>query len=77
LDKPKLYPTKSHVAELTALPDWIHYNTKNDFYYVRLLPLKCNNCDHEWYPKIKCGGVLLIPGTCPVCRTKAWRTIRS
>jgi len=63
---------------LTPLPDWIIPNTENDDHHIRfsLKPLYCTNCKHTWYPKIKIDGTILVPGTCPVCRTKAWRKIR-
>ena len=66
--------------ELIPLPKWIMLTGKQGHlkYSVpmKLIPLKCANCLTEWYPRIERSGEIIIPGTCPHCRTKAWRKKR-
>lgn len=69
--------------KLTPLPDWIqvvvHSKTWKLVKYKAsklLKPLCCTNCKYKWFPRIKNDGTIIIPGTCPSCRTKAWRKIR-
>lgn len=67
-------------SDLIPLPKWIIITGKvGHLTYsvpMKLMPLKCTNCNVEWYPRIKRDGEIIIPGTCPYCRTKAWRKKR-
>ena len=64
-------------VELTPLPKWIQ-GSESKGYYVTLEPLICTNCGTEWFPRIKGGKEIVMPGTCPnnKCRTAAYRKIR-
>ena len=61
---------------LTRLPDWIKRIGKKFFVLKTMEPLKCSNCGVTWYPRIMRTGEIILPGTCPDCRTKAYRKKR-
>jgi len=62
--------------ELVSLPDWIKKWGKKFFAIKTMKPLRCSGCGVEWYPRILRSGEIIIPGTCPNCRTAAWRKKR-
>jgi len=62
--------------ELVSLPGWIIKYGKKFYVLKTMLPLRCENCLVEWYPRIERSGEIIIPGTCPNCRTAAWRKKR-
>lgn len=66
--------------KLIPLPNWIvqTFTVRSVKFKVQksMKPLYCSNCGVEWYPRIERDGEVKIPGTCPVCRTKAWRKKR-
>lgn len=66
--------------KLIPLPNWIVQTFTVRFvkFMVQksMKPLYCSNCGAKWYPRIKRDGEIVLPGTCPNCRTKAWRKKR-
>ena len=62
--------------KLISLPDWIRKLGKKFFVLRTMKPLVCANCGTEWYPRIKRTGEIILPGSCPVCRTAAYRKKR-
>ena len=63
--------------ELTPLPKWIKW-TQSKGHHVTLEPLKCTNCETEWYPRINGDGGINLPSACANnnCRTAAYRKVR-
>jgi len=63
-------------SKLTPLPGWFRKHGKKFFVVADIEALHCTNCGTDWFPRILRTGEVVLPGTCPNCRTAAYRKDR-